>query len=121
MSEGDRAGGGGGSPGKQGSSIVKITECQQALSVPLKLQKLTFLEKRGSIVGRKTHSDCCRLVAAVQMKLHMFPVNTAAPQDLVLLPFLVAAMSNQAIWVWADATSVEMPGFTRIYLLENGW
>lgn len=89
MSEGDRVGEGGGSPGKQGSSIVKITECQQALSVPLKLQKLTFLEKRGSIVGRKkTHSDCCCLVAAVQMKLHMFPLNTAAPQDLVLLPFL---------------------------------
>lgn len=40
------------SPGKQGSSIVKITECQQALSVPLKLQKLTFLGERGSIVGR---------------------------------------------------------------------
>lgn len=39
------------SPGKHGSSIVKITEGQQALSVPLKLPKLTFLGERGSTVG----------------------------------------------------------------------
>lgn len=87
------------SPGKQGSSIVKITECQQALSVSLKLQKLTFLGERGSIVRgiwRKTHRRWLLLAGCwCSNETPHVPSDSAALQDFALPPFFGQVGQNR--------------------------